>query len=99
MRNPPAEAYQRIKRLIEDDQCVILDGGVATELERVGLPDFHISDKGHWGNWALYHVPHAVLEVHRRYVGAACDLISTNTWALLSAPEIDARAAAPGRAA
>ncbi len=97
MGSPPAKAYQRIKRLIEDDQCVILDGGVATELERVGLPDFRISDKGQWGTWALYHAPHAVLEVHRRYVGAGCDLISTNTWALLSAPEIDARPAA-GRA-
>jgi len=84
-------AYARIRRLVAEGQCVLLDGGVATELERSALRDFRVSDQGHWGTAALYHAPHAVLDVHRRYVAAGCDLISTNTWALISAPEMEAR--------
>ncbi len=85
------EAYRRIQALIVEDRCVILDGGVATELERVGLKDYRISDKGLWGTWALYHTPHVVQEVHHRFVQAGCDLISTNTWAILSTPEMETR--------
>jgi S-methylmethionine-dependent homocysteine/selenocysteine methylase/methylase of polypeptide subunit release factors len=84
-------AYQRIQRQIADDECVILDGGVATELERVGLKDYHVSDAALWGTWALYHAPHTVLEVHRRYVTAGCDLISTMTWSILNASEMETR--------
>ncbi len=84
-------AYRRIQRLMAEDQCVILDGGVATELERAGLKDYRISDKTLWGTSALYHAPYAVLEVHRRYIAAGCDLISTSTWAITSAPEMEAR--------
>lgn len=85
------DAYRRIQRLIAEGQCVILDGGVATELERIGVKDYRISDKTLWGTWSLYHAPHAALEVHRRFVDAGCDLISTNTWAIMSAPEMEAR--------
>ena len=91
MESNYSEAYQRIGRLITEDQCVILDGGGATELQRVGLPDFRLSDKGLWGTWALYHAPYAALEVHRRYVAAGCDVISTHTWAISGAPEMEAR--------
>jgi S-methylmethionine-dependent homocysteine/selenocysteine methylase/SAM-dependent methyltransferase len=31
-----------------------------------------------------------VLDVHRRYVAAGCDVISTNTWAVLAAAELEA---------
>src|SRR6266508_3030524 len=91
MESNYSAAYQRIGRLITEDQCVILDGGGATELQRVGLPDFRLSDKGLWGTWALYHAPYAALEVHRRYVAAGCDIISTHTWAISGAPEMEAR--------
>lgn len=88
----PSSAYRRLAELIAADTCVILDGGVATELQRVRLargesgpgPDL-------WGTWALYRAPEAVLDVHRSYVAAGCDVISTNTWSILSAPELQAR--------
>ncbi len=91
MTNQYSEAYQRIQHLLAEEQCVTLDGGMATELERVGLKGHHISDKGLWGTWALYHAPYAVLEVHRRYIVAGCDVISTDTWGIISAPEMEAR--------
>jgi hypothetical protein len=37
-------AYERIRRLLSEDACVILDGGVATELQQVGLPRYRVSD-------------------------------------------------------
>ncbi len=91
------KAYERIQRLIAEEQCVLLDGGVSTELERVGSgQDHHISDTELWGTWALYHAPHAALEVHRRYIAAGCDLISTTTWGIMGAREKEGQPT-PGR--
>ena len=45
MGNLHSAAYQRIQRLTAEDQCVILDGGVATELQRTGLREYRVSDK------------------------------------------------------
>ncbi len=83
-------AYGRIQRLIADQECVILDGGVGTELERVGPAGYRNPDKGLWGTAALYEAPYAVLRVHQGYVAAGCDVISTDTWGILSAPEMEA---------
>ena len=78
-------AYRRLEQLISDDRCVVLDGGVATELHRLrpleGEPG---PDPELWGTWALDRAPEAVQEVHSRYVAAGCDVVSTNTWSLLS---------------
>lgn len=91
MPDQRSDAYQRVQHLIAGNQCVILDGGVATELERIGLRDYRISDENLWGTWALYHAPYAALDVHRRYVAAGCDIISTDTWAIINAPEMETR--------
>jgi len=81
-------AYDRLLGLVADERCVILDGGVATELQRLrplrGEPG---PDPELWGTWALTRSPDAVREVHARYVAAGCDVISTDTWSILSAPE------------
>ncbi|MBA2384926.1 MAG: homocysteine S-methyltransferase family protein, partial [Actinobacteria bacterium] len=100
MTNPPASlspVYARIARLLEVDRAVILDGGNATELERGQAGELRNADRGLWGTGALYQAPHAVLDVHRSYVEAGCDVISTNTWAILAAAELKtAGAAGPG---
>ena len=81
-------AYGRIERLIASERCVILDGGTATELDTVvPLPEGE-RDEPLWGTWALLHAPGAVLDVHRRYVDAGCDIVSTNTWGLTDAEEL-----------
>jgi S-methylmethionine-dependent homocysteine/selenocysteine methylase/SAM-dependent methyltransferase len=90
------KAYRRIQQSIAEDRCVILDGGVATELDRLGLGDHAISDHSLWGTWALYHEPYSVLDVHRRFAEVGCDLISTNTWGILDGSEIDARGLTAG---
>ncbi|MBA3264160.1 MAG: homocysteine S-methyltransferase family protein [Thermoleophilaceae bacterium] len=78
-----ASAYRRIAELIADDQCVVLDGGTATELHGAG--DRPGDDEGLWGTRALVEAPEQVLDVHRRYARIGCDVISTNTWGLPSA--------------
>ncbi len=84
------DAYRRIEHLIADDRCVILDGGGATELERLEIKDYHLSDHGLWGTGSLYQVPHGALEVHRRYVKTGCDLITTMTYSILGAADVEA---------
>jgi S-methylmethionine-dependent homocysteine/selenocysteine methylase len=81
--------YERIEGLLQDGKPVILDGGNATELEREQAGELRDSDRGLWGTGALYRAPYAVLDIHRRYVEAGCDVISTNTWAILAAAELE----------
>ena len=76
-------AYQMIQSAITDQQCVLLDGGVATELS-------HQHGQDHerlWGIEALASAPEEVYAVHRRYVDARVDVITTNTWSLPSVLE------------
>ncbi|MBA2460769.1 MAG: homocysteine S-methyltransferase family protein [Actinobacteria bacterium] len=89
-------AYQRLEELLARGEPVILDGGNATELERAQAGELRNGDRGLWGTGALYDAPYAVLDVHRAYVAAGCDVISTNTWAILAAAEVKAGGAAAG---
>jgi len=92
-------AYSRLEELIAAERCVVLDGGVATELQRQreaarpdgAQPPGLAPDAGLWGTWALYRAPQAVLDVHRSYVATGCDVVSTDTWSILSAPELEPR--------
>ena len=87
-------AYRALERMFEEERCVVLDGGVATELQRTGAGEAW-SQAGLWGTWALYTAPKAVLDVHRAYAETGCHVISTNTWSILSAPEIERAGAGP----
>ena len=82
-----SNAYQRVLDKFSSQQCVVLDGGIGTELQRQGVRDFRLSDTSHWGFDAIAHVPHAVANVHKRYVDAGCDVVTTDTYAILGAPE------------
>ena len=86
----PSPAYQRVEALLADERPVLLDGGIATELERSLAGELRARDHGLWGTWALYHQPYAVLDVHRAYVDAGCDVVSTDTWSILGASELEA---------
>jgi S-methylmethionine-dependent homocysteine/selenocysteine methylase/SAM-dependent methyltransferase len=89
-REPVSPAYERMRALLERGDPIILDGGNATELERSLAGELRDADKGLWGTSALYHAPYAVLDVHRAYAEAGVDVISTNTWAILAAAELEA---------
>jgi S-methylmethionine-dependent homocysteine/selenocysteine methylase len=71
-------AYEQVAAAIAEQRCVILDGGIATE-----LPHQHGQDHERlWGIEGLASAPDQVRDVlHRRYVDAGVDVITTNTWA------------------
>lgn len=78
MRVQAADGYRRIELALAEQRCVVLDGGVATELD-------HRRGQDHerlWGIEALASAQDEVLAVHRRYAAAGVDVITTNTWAL-----------------
>ncbi len=62
----------------------MLDGATATELPHLSDAE-HAVDERLWGTRALVEEASVVLDVHRGYVVAGCDVISTNTWGLPSA--------------
>jgi S-methylmethionine-dependent homocysteine/selenocysteine methylase len=74
-----------VEELIAAQECVILDGGIATELEKLEIPGYELRDEALWGIWALLNAPEAVKQVHRSYAEVGCDVISTDTWGIQSA--------------
>jgi S-methylmethionine-dependent homocysteine/selenocysteine methylase len=76
--------YGRILDKVDARACVVLDGATATELPHLSDAE-HAVDERLWGTHALIEEEAAVLGVHRGYVQAGCDVISTNTWGLPSA--------------
>lgn len=79
-----SSAYSRLRSLIAAEQPLVLDGAVGTELGRVVGAE-EARGESLWGTRALIDTPDGVLDVHRRYVTAGCDVISTNTWGLAAA--------------
>ena len=62
---------------IDDGDVLLLDGAMGSELERLGAPmHFDI-----WCAAALGSHPEIVRQVHRNYIEAGADIITTNTYA------------------
>jgi len=75
MAQGPNQA-QGIGECIARQNCLILDGGLATELETLGCD----LDDPLWSAKALLERPGAIREVHRRYLEAGADCIATATY-------------------
>jgi len=58
---------------------IILDGGMGRELERIGAP----FQQPEWSAHALIKAPHFVSQVHRNFINAGAEIITTNTYALV----------------
>jgi len=79
-----ASRYSRIAQSIATDRCVVLDGAIGTELIDVTGERPEVEEHL-WGITAIIDQPAQVKAVHRRYVDAGCDVVSTNTWGLPTA--------------
>jgi homocysteine S-methyltransferase len=79
-----SSGYSTVEDALAVERCVILDGGIATELPQTGPRRGH-EDEALWGVSAVALAPDDVLDVHRRYVAAGCDVITTDTWGLPTA--------------
>ena len=62
---------------LEKGEILLMDGGIGTELERLGAPMDHAT----WCAVALQTHPHLVKEVHRSYIEAGADIITVNSFA------------------
>ncbi|MEM7422512.1 MAG: homocysteine S-methyltransferase family protein [Pseudomonadota bacterium] len=71
-------SYLEIITKLDDGGVVVLDGGIGTELERLGVP----MHGDIWCGHALESDPEKVAEVHRLYVAAGADVITANTYCL-----------------
>ena len=89
-------AYHRIEELLSREECVVLDGGIATELEELEIPGYELRDDAMWGIWALLNATEEVKRVHRGYAEVGCDVVSTDTWGIQRAMNGDG--ALPGMA-
>ena len=69
-------SIQRLEARLQTAGPVILDGANGTELERLGVR----MDQGVWCARALADCPEMVHEVHRRYIDAGADVITTNSF-------------------
>jgi len=58
---------------------LILDGGMGRELERIGAP----FKQPEWSAQALIETPHLVSQVHRSFIEAGAEVITTNTYAVV----------------
>ncbi|WP_408590289.1 homocysteine S-methyltransferase family protein [Novosphingobium sp.] len=75
------------------DTLILLDGGTGRELARSGAP----FRQPEWSALALIEGPQFVSEVHRRYVNAGADVITTNSYAVVPFHIGEDRFAAQGR--
>jgi S-methylmethionine-dependent homocysteine/selenocysteine methylase len=78
-------AYRRLESIWSRGGVVVLDGGVGSELQRVGFPrDRNVGEL--WGTIALLEAPELAKEVHSRYARAGADVITTHTWRIDGLP-------------
>jgi S-methylmethionine-dependent homocysteine/selenocysteine methylase len=88
-------AYERLEQRWQAGRVVVLDGGIGSELERLGFPrDRNIGEL--WGVRAVYEQPGLVREVHRRYAQAGADVLTAATWRADSLPEGERSGLVPG---
>jgi len=72
-------AAATLAAVIDSQPLTLLDGGTGRELMRMGAP----FRQPEWSALALMESPHSVSEVHRRYVVAGADVITTNSYAVV----------------
>ena len=63
---------------LANDEIVVIDGAMGTELERRGVP---MSERS-WSGAALLEHPDAIAAVHEDYIRAGAEVIITNTFAI-----------------
>ena len=70
-------SYSNIENKFSSNEVVILDGGMGSELEKLGAS----IDKDLWSGRCSIDSPEIVHEVHQNFVNSGVDVITTNTYA------------------
>ena len=66
-----------LQQRLNQGEIIILDGATATEVEKRGVPLHDLT----WSAASLLTHPDVVREVHRTYIDAGADIITSNTYA------------------
>jgi S-methylmethionine-dependent homocysteine/selenocysteine methylase len=69
--------YNLIKKRLENNDTIILDGAIGAELEKKGAK----MHKDLWCGTCSVESPDLVKKVHEEYISAGADIITTNTYA------------------
>ncbi len=69
-------SYENLKKKIESDEIVLLDGGIGTEIEKQGV----VMNDLAWCGIAHMEQPDTVRAVHESYINAGSDVITSNTF-------------------
>ena len=72
----PSLTNSPVSPFLEHQGFVLLDGGLATELEKRG----HSLDNNLWSASLLANMPHEIQDVHRAYLEAGADCITTASY-------------------
>jgi S-methylmethionine-dependent homocysteine/selenocysteine methylase len=70
-------SYNLIKKRLENNDTIILDGAIGAELEKKGAK----MHKDLWCGTCSVESPDLVKKVHEEYISAGADIITTNTYA------------------
>lgn len=76
VKETPNVTYEPIRKALDNQQVVILDGAMGTELQRRGSKQLGSA----WAASANLVDPEIVRSVYADYIGAGADVISTNTF-------------------
>lgn len=71
------EVLARVKHFIEEKRVIILDGGFSNQLATY---DANFEKSELWTSKALLHQPELIKRVHRDYLQAGSDIITTVTY-------------------
>ncbi len=72
-------SYSHMMERLSNNEVLILDGAIGTELQAMGVPMHPIA----WCGEALYTQPYTVRLMHESYIHAGADIISTDTFSTL----------------
>ena len=72
-------SYSHLMERLSNNEVLILDGAIGTELQAMGVPMHPIA----WCGEALYTQPYTVRLMHESYIHAGADIISTDTFSTL----------------
>lgn len=68
--------YQKLKTRIAQNETLLLDGAIGTQLQSLDVP----MDNTAWAALALESHPDSVRHMHSQYIKAGADIITTNTF-------------------
>ncbi len=74
--NSPAR-YKRLMSRLQSGECVLIDGGTGTEVERRGVPQL----KHAWNSGGTLSHPDIVREIHEDYIRHGAEIVISNTFA------------------